>query len=230
MLGIDRICTEFEYFSNKKPSDRPAERAEANVPVEGLEFSVVDEMRRTLQQRLSPIKRSIREDGRKAGKSKEEIDAEINEKRMKLKDEIEIEFKDKSEFVKNTLVVHDQKTSEIKYEKAYNAADDFKNFVRQASRCGIHLVVHLTSIIDLKQMNIRSDEFRHRLAFQLSVDDSRTLFANKMASTLPEHICMYDDSMERYSFRPYIHKGISWDGWYVSDSGELISPFGDVSK
>lgn len=230
MLGVDRICTEFEYFSNKKPPEKAVERVEANVSVEELEFSIVDEMRRALQQRLSPIKRSIREEGRKAGKSKEEIDAEINEKRMELKDEIELEFKDKSEPVKNISVVHDSKTSEIKYEKAYNAADDFKNFVRQASRCGIHLVVHLTSMIDLKQMNIRSDEFRHRLAFQLSVDDSRTLFGNKMASTLPEHICMYDDSMERYSFRPYIHKSISWDGWYVSDSGELISPFGDVSK
>ena len=229
MLGMDRICTEFEYFDSKKRTVGAGLITESETVAADNELSVLDQMRRELQQRLSPVKRAIRENGRKSGKSKEEIDAEINEKRMEFKEQIETEFKDRMESSEKNADIQNVNKKDDKYEKAYNATDDFKKFIRQASRCGINLVVALNSIADLKQMSIRNDEFRHRLAFQLSVDDSRTLFGNKTASNLPEHICMYDDTMERYSFRPYIHKDISWDGWYISEDGNLINPFGEIT-
>ena len=229
MLGMDRICTEFEYFDSKKRPVVDGSLAVSDMAAADNELSVLDQMRRELQQRLSPVKKVIRENGKKEGKSKEEINAEINEKRMELKELIETEFKDRQESSEENTDIQKAETKDDKYENAYKATDDFKKLIRQASRCGVNLVVALNSIADLKQMSIRNDEFRHRLAFQLSVDDSRTLFGNKTASNLPEHICMYDDTMERYSFRPYIHKDISWDGWYISEDEKLVNPFGEIT-
>jgi len=51
------------------------------------------------------------------------------------------------------------------------------------------------------------------------------MFSNRYASELPEHICQYYDSIERYSFRPYLHQGIGWEGWDVDANGNVISPF-----
>ena len=51
-------------------------------------------------------------------------------------------------------------------------------------------------------------------------------FFSKIASALPEHICQFDDGLERYSFRPYLHCGVEWDGWAVEADGHVINPYG----
>jgi len=107
----------------------------------------------------------------------------------------------------------------------YNAKDDFQYIVKQGSRIGYHFMLCLNSYADLKQMALSSDIFRHRLAFQIPADDSRELFGNKNASALPEHICQYYDKMEGYSFKPYLHRDIGWEGWYVDNGGNAVNPY-----
>ena len=110
---------------------------------------------------------------------------------------------------------------------AYAAQGDFTYVVKQGSKLGYHFLLALNALADLKSCGLKPDYFRYRMAFQLSVEDSRSLFGNKGASTLPEHICQFDDSLERYSFRPYLHPGISWEGWSVDETGKVQNPFGE---
>lgn len=113
---------------------------------------------------------------------------------------------------------------------AYNAQTDFSYVMKQGSRLGYHFMMYLSNFADLKQCGLKPDLFRYKLAFQVSVDDSRALFNNKIASALPEHICQFDDTLERFSFRPYLHKGIGWEGWYVGEDGCVISPYVDSGE
>ena len=108
---------------------------------------------------------------------------------------------------------------------AYQAQADLQYVVKQGSRMGYHFLLCLNSYADLKTTGLKLDWFRHRMSFQISADDSRELFANKSASGLPEHICQYYDTLNRYSFRPYLHPGICWDGWMVDEHGEAVNPF-----
>lgn len=124
------------------------------------------------------------------------------------------------------MKTEDQK-GETQQETAYNAKSDFEFVVKHGSRLGYHFLLDLSNYADLKVCGLKSDFFRYRLAFQMSVDDSRLMFNNRIASTLPEHICQFDDGLERYSFRPYLHAGISWEGWSVSTDGVVTNPYGE---
>ncbi|MCR4588332.1 MAG: hypothetical protein K5682_08000, partial [Lachnospiraceae bacterium] len=107
---------------------------------------------------------------------------------------------------------------------AYNALADLHYILMQGSRFGYHFATYLTGYADIKITGFKTDWFRHRISFQMSADDSRAVFNTKIASTLPEHVCQYYDLLDGFSFRPYLNKGIDWDGWGVSENGELISP------
>ncbi len=118
-------------------------------------------------------------------------------------------------------------TAAVESGEAYNALNDFQALIRQGSRYGYHFAMLLSSLTDMRATSFSIDNFRHRLAFQMSVDDSRELFHSRVASSLPEHVCQYYDLLEGFSFRPYLNQGIDWDGWGVTEDGELISPFYD---
>ncbi|MCR5157211.1 MAG: hypothetical protein K6C96_11080 [Butyrivibrio sp.] len=120
--------------------------------------------------------------------------------------------------------ISEAKNTEDEMPEKYNALNDFKEIVMKGSRYGYHFALYLSNFADLKATSFSMDYFRHRLSFQLNPDDSRQLFNSKVASTLPEHVCQYYDMLEGFSFRPYLHQGIDWDGWGVSETGELISP------
>lgn len=108
---------------------------------------------------------------------------------------------------------------------AYNAAADFAEIIRQGSRLGYHFMMVLNDYSDLKQTSTKIDLYRHRMSFATDVETARELFSGRAASELPEHICQYSNRMEQFSFRPYLHPGITWEGWYVDEKGELVSPF-----
>lgn len=109
----------------------------------------------------------------------------------------------------------------------YNASEDFKFVLKQGSRFGYHFLLDLSFISDLKMTGLRVDNFRHRLSFQLSKDESYDVFTNRSASQLPEHICQYSNLIDQYSFRPYIHRNINWDGWQLDDTGKAFNIFSE---
>ena len=106
----------------------------------------------------------------------------------------------------------------------YNAIPDLKYLMNQGSRMGYHFVMTLGNIKDISQTGLNGMEFNHKLGFQMSGDDSITVFgARAAASGLPEHICQYSNPIDRFSFRPYLYPGIGWDDWMVDDDGNLIT-------
>lgn len=108
--------------------------------------------------------------------------------------------------------------------KPYNAKSDLKEILNKGSRYGYHFLLFVNSVADLKSIGTDARPFNHKLAFQMSADDSTLLFSSKIASKLPERICQYSNGMETYSFRPYLCKGSCWDGWDIDDNGTAIDP------
>lgn len=108
---------------------------------------------------------------------------------------------------------------------AYDATDDFNYILNQGSRLGYHLMAISNSLADFKLSGAKLDLFRHRMAFQLTRDDSWEVFGNGSAIGMPEHICRYSDTMNGYSFRPYLHQDFGWDGWSVNDQGYADDTF-----
>ena len=108
--------------------------------------------------------------------------------------------------------------------EAYNALDDFIYLVKQGSRLGMHFLMALNTFADLKACGVKRDLFRYRMSFATSAEESRQIFDSKIAESLPEHICQFDDTYESYSFRPYLPKGVGWDGWGVDENGNVTDP------
>jgi len=109
-------------------------------------------------------------------------------------------------------------------DQPYNAREDLKYLIQHGSRSGTHFLLYLNTYADLKQTGLNVELFRHRLSFRLSADDSSLVFGKNVASALPEHICMYTDTMDRFTFRPYLHPHLAWDGWGMDENGRRISP------
>ena len=107
----------------------------------------------------------------------------------------------------------------------YNAMDDYLYILRQGSRLGYHVLAITNSLADFKQSGIKMDLFRHRISFQISKDDSWEMFENGLAAGMPEHICRYSDTINTFSFRPYLHKEFTWDGWSINEQGIAINKF-----
>lgn len=109
---------------------------------------------------------------------------------------------------------------------AYNATEDFKSIVSLGSRHGYHFMMVLGDFSDLKQTRLNLNLFRHRMAFAMSPEDSQMVFGStRTASGLPEHICQYTNRMESFSFRPFIHQGIGWNGWDVDENGTSYNTY-----
>ncbi len=249
LLGMERICGDFAFVDGSEgsavpgttipttPSGLTAPLDTAPVP-EAKPLTESEEDLRKKAQEWIRVKRQIKADNK--DKTKEELDAIIAEEKEKF---FAVPASDST--ARLTTAVEEDSTMKADEQPAnseqpaetvppaetakpvataYNALEDFQYILMQGSRFGYHFATYLSNCADLKVTGFKADWFRHRLSFQMSVEDSRQIFSSKIASTLPEHVCQYYDLLEGFSFRPYLNKGIDWDGWGVSEAGELISP------
>lgn len=229
MIGMDRICTDFDYLGNSA-TETNAHNSSADfaaIPSSAVAVTDEDKQRKALVDGFMELWKEIEPKLIQEGKSAEEI-AQI--KKEKRKDYIR-ENQAKRENVAPKTSTEETKKSVItrnnnSQETAYNAKADFEFIIKQGSRHGHHFMLVLNSCADLKTTGLKMEFFRYKLAFQVPVDDSRALFNSKVGSTLPEHICQFDDAFEQYSFRPYLHEGVEWDGWAIKD-GRVINPFSE---
>lgn len=187
---------------------------------------------------FEPIAEAIEDECLEAGMSIEEIEKEIEKAREKFLTEqkaqsgtgaasgtdekaetLDDEPEDAVETQKELFHAVEEEWEEEPHG-AYNGAEDFKSIVSMGSRQGYHFLMVLGDYADLKQTKLGINLFRHRMAFALSPEDSQMMFGTtRAASGLPEHICQYTNRMESFSFRPFIHEGIGWDGWDVDENG-----------
>lgn len=249
LLGMERICSDFELIDGGGESAA----AEKKISFEERKKAREEELRKSgaaaeseeeLQKRSDAIawmkkKKDLRTQAKANGMDDAQIKQFLAAEQKKFFDEVRRKAASQPPLEKQTVlqetaaVQNEESLKEQPQEKkedipkgAYNAKLDFQYIVKQGSRLGYHFMLSLNSYADLTQTALKLDLFRHRMAFQISVEHSRLFFGSKIGSVLPEHICQYSDSIDTYSFRPYLHNGLSWDGWFVDEkSGKAINSF-----
>lgn len=107
-------------------------------------------------------------------------------------------------------------SEKVDYEKA------FEHIVTHGSKYGYHFLLCVRDYAEFSSTLPKLPLFAHKLAFQISADDSAYLFSNNRAAKLPEHICQYTSDHESYSFRPFLHQGVGWDDWTVDGNGNAV--------
>lgn len=255
LIGMDRICMDFDFVDGAASAEKKRKKptiADVRKDFEARGAVVTtdeDERNHQHAQAWTARRSQLKEEAKAAGKTSAEIKAFLAEEYARFQEECSANAAPDGAEAANaapagTGSAEDAPAGDGQAERAenaageppaqesaevltgaYNAQEDFVYVLKQGSRLGYHFMMCLNNVADLKQCGLKPDFFRYKMAFQVSADDSRSLFFSKIASVLPEHICQFDDTLERYSFRPYLHKGIGWEGWYVDEDGRVISPY-----
>ena len=222
LLGMERLCGDFGFADggtgyNSVTKNKTVINIPKNAEVQTEEQEI---FRQLAFQWIRRKKEIIAEN---SGKTEKALNKLLEKEKEKFFGAVETEANepDMETKLKSAESSNDEPDE---YEASYNAMDDFQYIVTHGSRLGYHFVLCLNSFADLKETGCKLDWFRHRLAFQIPADDSRELYRTKVASQLPEHVCQYTDMIDSHSFRPYLHKGIDWDGWGIDDEGNVINP------
>jgi len=227
LLGMEQLCMDFEFYEGtsagkKSRADAYLEQRKALENSNAVVHTDEEDQRRQVAQAWVKKRRELEKAYKAEGLASDEI-------KQKLRDDLK-QFTAEPNLPRPAAApdsaakpAEEEKVEEVR-TGAYNAKDDFIYCIKQGSRMGYRFMMLLSSVSDIKQCGLKMEFFQHKLGFQMSADDSRSLFGNKIASNLPERICQYDNGTDRYSFRPYLHKGIVWDGWMVDENGKAVSP------
>lgn len=234
LIGFEHICMDFDYITSSNNTVSKSGTRTQDTFNEGAVATREDQIKKTIADAFEKEWKPIEAQLKKEGKAELDIRTTRREFMREFKSRNTVLYQELQALSSKTQVVRPpadakaeiQRREPVK-ERAYNAKGDFEFIVKQGSRKGYHFLLALNNFSDLKPCGLKAEYFRYRLAFQLSTDDSRTVFNSKIASSLPEHICQFDDGLERYSFRPYLHTGIDWDGWMVDENGVAVSSYGE---
>ena len=226
LLGMEQICNDFDLidFSGGMPRKGASVNAKQYEALSEEEIDQFNEVKYLNERFRDEYEIEQLEDSwLEEGKSSEEITAEVDRLYEEFLSKVGTDFHANSPGGGSDAVEVLQVGGQEGGDTAYNALEDFKYIVKQGSRLGYHFVLYLNDLSDLRMTQLQQNLFRHKLVFQISPDDSVALFASRVASKLPEHICQYSDSLEQFSLRPYIHEGVSWDGWDIDPNGEATN-------
>lgn len=144
------------------------------------------------------------------------------------------------------LTISDNKNTDIDFEvndeiaiskdvinkSAYDAREDLKYIFTHGPNLGYHFVVVFNSVGEMKQSKINTTLFRHKIMFRAPRQEAMEVVGSSGAgiiSELDDHSFRYTDGIESVSFRPYLHKGLSWDGWKIGDGG-VVDSFEDEDE
>lgn len=235
MLGMEQICNDFDLIdfggtsqSTVKTTSINAKQYEAKSDEELEQVNEVQDLDARFREEYGVDE--LEEKWLDEGKTLEEIAAEEDRLYQEFLAHLGMQLPDYEASTEDNRTASEPEPNEVNEEEyedngddSYNASEDFKYIIKQGSRFGYHFMLCLNDLSDLKTTQLQQDLFRHKLVFQISADDSIALFASKVASRLPEHICQYSDSLEQYSLRPFIHEGVNWDGWDIDENGVAIN-------
>lgn len=179
----------------------------------------------SMEEIMGELGRLTQEFYAKEGKS-QSPDKDIQDGNEAVEDKLDaIEGEGRESLANENVNFSDKSGEELNDSiKPYNAINDLKEIITKGTRHGYHFLLYLNSIADIKATKTDVRLYNHKLAFQVSADDSTLIYGNKIASKIPEHICQYGNGMEQFSFRPYLHRGITWDGWDLDENGQALDP------
>lgn len=240
LIGFESICMDFEFldpFGKAQKFDKAESADQGSAHMDVVSAGMMEdeeeddpasaEVRRQMSAMMSQF--ALSEDDDEGGDFLDLDNLDLNrfdlESLMGQLEQPEVpEPVSAAEPENDPDVVRTSREEEMRI-KAYNAKEDLKYIVQHGSRSGIHFLLLVNSYLDFKQIGVREEAFRHRFSFRIAAEESTMLMGTKAASELPEHVCLYTDTVDRFSFRPYLHREISWDGWSVDKNGVVVSPF-----
>lgn len=103
---------------------------------------------------------------------------------------------------------------------AYDARNDLKFILKYGPRLGYHFIMLFHTVGELKQSKLDISLFKHKILFQLPKSDAMEVIGSSGAgvvSELESHSFRYTNGLDALSFRPYLHPGLSWDGWRMGE-------------
>lgn len=104
-------------------------------------------------------------------------------------------------------------------DRLYDAREDLKYIIKHGPRFGYHFILLLNSTGDFTQNRLDESLFRHKVFFRNSKNETfgyvNSLDA-RVISEIETHHFRYSNGIESLSYRPYLHRGLSWDGWIMS--------------
>lgn len=237
ILGLEQLYMDFDLMQGKDDGfignmdEIVAERAKRDAELTASSDEEKEELNR-MNEKYADLSEAIdlmTEEWFDQGKSMEEISAEIDRMTKEYNENIKDYQKNKTSKKSKEDTVAISKYEQKKEEKL-NPKNDLQYLLSQGSRWGYHFVIALNNYSDLKMAGVNLERFSHRLSFQLSKDDSIDYFGTSIASKLPEHICQYSNMIDKFSFRPYLHRGIGWEGWEVDQLGNVLDPSKSINE
>lgn len=111
--------------------------------------------------------------------------------------------------------------SELYENVEYDARADLKFIITQGPRLGYHFVVLFNTVGELNQSKMDTSLFKHKILFRMAKNDVVGIIGSSSANVVAElenHSFRYTNGIDALSFRPYLHPGLSWDGWSMSGS------------
>lgn len=124
----------------------------------------------------------------------------------------------------STTVVQKASTVARAESTKYDAREDLKYILTNGPRLGYHFMLVFSTVGDLRQTKIDTSLFKHKIMFRTAKPDAMTVVGTSNAgviSELEDHSFRYTNGLDSLSFRPYLHPGLSWDGWQLSANGVI---------
>lgn len=115
-------------------------------------------------------------------------------------------------------IVSEAETTET---NGYDARADLKFIMTQGPRLGYHFVILFNTAGELNQSKIDTSLCKHKILFRMAKADASGIIGSSSANVVAEleaHSFRYSNGIDALSFRPYLHPGLSWDGWSMSGS------------
>lgn len=135
------------------------------------------------------------------------------------KQEIEIG----NEGVKEKLKILHNQAEKGKVEQwlndEYDARADLKFIMTQGPRLGYHIIILFNTAEELEQSKIDMALCKHKILFRMAKADAIGIVGSSNANVVAElddHSFRYSNGIDALSFRPYLHPGLSWNGWSIN--------------
>ncbi len=108
----------------------------------------------------------------------------------------------------------------------YDAREDLKYILTHGPNLGYHFIMMFGSSGEVKQSKIDVSLFKHKILFRMARQEAMDIInasESSIISELDDRTFRYTNGIDSVSYRPYLHKGVNWDGWSLGDSGEIDS-------
>lgn len=122
--------------------------------------------------------------------------------------------------------------SDISYTNSYDICNDLKALLSNGPKYGCNIIMMFNSLAEYNQCKADYNLFRHRILFRIPRSDAMMIVGSqigKLVEELTDHSFRYSDGINTLAYRPYLHEGISWDGWCIDD-GKVINSINEESE